>query len=147
MATYKDDIDIIKAALKDDKTMTLNAITELDDKGLLGKYGGEGGGEEYENVTVTINNPINTTARVEYCYITAGGSDDKIVRPASLPILQNDVTDLDIVENSLVLIFSDNVDRNVVVDYTEGEVVKVADGQCRVYGPGKIFLKTGINPT
>ena len=44
MATYKDDLDIIKAAEKDDKSMTLNAITELDNKGLLGKYGGEGGG-------------------------------------------------------------------------------------------------------
>ena len=46
MATYKDDLDIIKAAEKDDKNMTLNAMVELDNKGLLGRYGGEGGGSD-----------------------------------------------------------------------------------------------------
>lgn len=45
MATYKDDLDIIKAAEKDSSKLSLNAITELDNKGLLGMYGG-GGSEE-----------------------------------------------------------------------------------------------------
>ena len=45
MATYKDDLDILKAAEKaDTNKLTFNAITELDNKGLLGRYGGEGGG-------------------------------------------------------------------------------------------------------
>lgn len=43
MATYKDDLDIIKAAEKDSSKLSLNAITELDNKGLLGMYGGGGG--------------------------------------------------------------------------------------------------------
>lgn len=43
MATYKDDLDIIKAAEKDANKLSLNAITELDNKGLLGMYGGGGG--------------------------------------------------------------------------------------------------------
>lgn len=45
MATYKDDLDIIKAAEKDSSKLSLNAITELDNKGMLGMYGG-GGSEE-----------------------------------------------------------------------------------------------------
>ena len=45
MATYKDDLDILKAAEKDSNKLSLNAITELDNKGLLGMYGG-GGSEE-----------------------------------------------------------------------------------------------------
>lgn len=44
MATYKDDLDIIKAAEKDTNPLTLNAITELDNIGKLNKYGGNGGG-------------------------------------------------------------------------------------------------------
>lgn len=47
MATYKDDLDIIKAAEKDSSKLSLNAITELDNKGLLGMYGG--GGSEEDN--------------------------------------------------------------------------------------------------
>lgn len=43
MATYKDDLDIIRAAEKDSSKLSLNAITELDNKGLLGMYGGGGG--------------------------------------------------------------------------------------------------------
>lgn len=43
MATYKDDLDILKAAEKDSNKLSLNAITELDNKGLLGMYGGDGG--------------------------------------------------------------------------------------------------------
>lgn len=43
MATYKDDLDIIKAAEKDSSKLSLNAITELDNKGMLGMYGGGGG--------------------------------------------------------------------------------------------------------
>ena len=47
MATYKDDLDILKAAEKaDTNKLTFNAITELDNKGLLGRYGGEGGSED-----------------------------------------------------------------------------------------------------
>lgn len=42
MATYKDDLDIIKAAEKDSSKLSLNAITELDNKGMLGMYGGGG---------------------------------------------------------------------------------------------------------
>lgn len=42
MATYKDDLDILKAAEKaDTNKLTFNAITELDNKGLLGRYGEE----------------------------------------------------------------------------------------------------------
>lgn len=45
MATYKDDLDILKAAEKaDTNKLTFNAITELDNKGLLPRYGNEGGG-------------------------------------------------------------------------------------------------------
>ena len=45
MSTYKDDLDILKAAEKaDTNKLTFNAITELDNKGLLGRYGNEGGG-------------------------------------------------------------------------------------------------------
>lgn len=45
MATYKDDLDILKAAEKaDTNKLTFNAITELDNKGLLSRYGNEGGG-------------------------------------------------------------------------------------------------------
>lgn len=41
MATYKDDLDILKAAEKaDTNKLTFNAITELDNKGMLGMYGG-----------------------------------------------------------------------------------------------------------
>ena len=40
MATYKDDLDILKAAEKDSNKLSLNAITELDNKGMLGMYGG-----------------------------------------------------------------------------------------------------------
>ena len=44
MATYKDDLDILKAAEKaDTNKLTFNAITELDNKGLLSRYGSEGG--------------------------------------------------------------------------------------------------------
>lgn len=43
MATYKDDLDILKAAEKDSNKLSLNAITELDNKGLLGMYGGGSG--------------------------------------------------------------------------------------------------------
>ena len=47
MATYKDDLDILKAAEKaDTNKLTFNAITELDNKGLLARYGGEGGGSD-----------------------------------------------------------------------------------------------------
>ena len=47
MATYKDDLDILKAAEKaDTNKLTFNAITELDNKGLLGRYGGEGGSSD-----------------------------------------------------------------------------------------------------
>lgn len=44
--TYKDDLDIIKAAEGDSSKMTLNAITELDNKGLLGTYGGGSGSSD-----------------------------------------------------------------------------------------------------
>lgn len=40
MATYKDDLDILTAASKDSNKLSLNAITELDNKGKLGMYGG-----------------------------------------------------------------------------------------------------------
>lgn len=43
MATYKDDLDILKAAEKDSNKLSLNAITELDNKGQLGMYGGGSG--------------------------------------------------------------------------------------------------------
>lgn len=46
MATYKDDLDILKAAEKDANKLSLNAITELDNKGLLGMYGGGGSSME-----------------------------------------------------------------------------------------------------
>lgn len=42
--TYKDDLDIIKAAEGDSSKMTLNAITELDNKGMLGRYSDGGSG-------------------------------------------------------------------------------------------------------
>lgn len=43
MATYKDDLDILNAAVKDSNKLSLNAITELDNKGILGMYGGGSG--------------------------------------------------------------------------------------------------------
>lgn len=46
MATYKDDLDILKAAEKDSNKLSLNAITELDNKGMLGMYGGGGSSTE-----------------------------------------------------------------------------------------------------
>lgn len=51
MATYKDDLDIIKAAEKDSSKLSLNAITELDNKGLLGMYGGGSGGGESVSIS------------------------------------------------------------------------------------------------
>lgn len=44
--TYKDDLDIIKAAEGDTNKLSLNAITELDNKGLLGTYGGGSGSSD-----------------------------------------------------------------------------------------------------
>lgn len=61
MATYKDDLDILKAAEKDSSKLSLNAITELDNKGLLGMYGG--GGEA--SLTTTGITIVNTTSRAE----------------------------------------------------------------------------------
>lgn len=55
MATYKDDLDILKAAEKaDTNKLTFNAITELDNKGLLGRYGGEGEEEESGGIDLGI---------------------------------------------------------------------------------------------
>lgn len=42
--SYKDDLDAIAGGLKDTNKLTLNAMVELDNKGKLGMYGGEGGG-------------------------------------------------------------------------------------------------------
>lgn len=53
MATYKDDLDILDAAKKDANKLSLNAITELDNKGLLGMYGGGGSGA-FETCTVKL---------------------------------------------------------------------------------------------
>ena len=52
--TYKDDLDIIKAAEGDTGKLTLNAITELDNKGLLGRYSESGGGSEIETCDVSF---------------------------------------------------------------------------------------------
>lgn len=60
MATYKDDLDIIKAAEKDSSKLSLNAITELDNKGLLGMYGG-GGSDSVKTGKVTIINESSDT--------------------------------------------------------------------------------------
>lgn len=56
MATYKDDLDIIKAAEKDSSKLSLNAITELDNKGLLGMYNGGDESGLVKTGTVTIIN-------------------------------------------------------------------------------------------
>lgn len=58
MATYKDDLDIIKAAVKDSSKLSLNAITELDNKGLLGMYGG-GGSMEPKTTDVHLYRDMN----------------------------------------------------------------------------------------
>lgn len=58
MATYKDDLDILKAAEKDSNKLSLNAITELDNKGILGMYGG---GSEIKTGTVQI---VNNSSRI-----------------------------------------------------------------------------------
>lgn len=51
--TYKDDLDIIKAAEGDTNKLSLNAITELDNKGLLNNYGA-GGSTELKTTAVHL---------------------------------------------------------------------------------------------
>lgn len=70
MATYKDDLDIIKAAEKDSSKLSLNAITELDNKGMLGMYGGGGSGSDlgidwdlFVRTTETMN---SETSKLEF---------------------------------------------------------------------------------
>lgn len=59
--TYKDDLDIIKAAEGDSSKMTLNAITELDNKGMLGRYsdGGSGSSDIPYDVIFTSGNDVS----------------------------------------------------------------------------------------
>ena len=66
MATYKDDLDILKAAEKDANKLSLNAITELDNKGLLGMYGGgESGGDLYPEFNLVLLNSGEDAIDVE----------------------------------------------------------------------------------
>lgn len=54
--SYKDDLDAIAGGLKDTNKLTLNAITELDNAGKLGMYGGEGGGgETLRTIKITVD--------------------------------------------------------------------------------------------
>ena len=138
MATYKDDLDIIKAAEKDDKSMTLNAITELDNKGLLGKYGGEGGGE-YENVEVTINNPTDSSAEV--FFVVYDSSIQKLKADKNL-VVPTGITHINVLKPSR-LYFSEN---NIVIDRIEGDIDLAYGDRCDVYGPGTIFLAAGSTP-
>lgn len=69
MATYKDDLDILKAAEKDANKLSLNAITELDNKGQLGMYGG---GSEIKTGTVRIVNNGSASVQIR-CAAFDGG--------------------------------------------------------------------------
>lgn len=62
--TYKDDLDIIKAAEGDTNKLSLNAITELDNKGLLGTYGGGSGSSDipYDVIFTSGNDASDANA-------------------------------------------------------------------------------------
>lgn len=69
MATYKDDLDIIKAAVKDSNKLSLNAITELDNKGLLNNYGA-GGSMELKTTDVHLYRDMSLEPRVAFVKFT-----------------------------------------------------------------------------
>ena len=123
MATYKDDLDIIKAAEKDDKNMTLNAITELDNKGLLGKYGGEGGGS-FEKANVMITNSSGKNVDISYIKICG---EIQAPRPFHKAMGQSIDSISGILVGSVIVIEDDN--DAVVIDESsvEGSVEVVAD--------------------
>lgn len=67
--TYKDDLDIIKAAEGDTNKLSLNAITELDNKGLLNTYGA-GGSMELKTTAVHLYRDMSLEPRVLFVKFT-----------------------------------------------------------------------------
>lgn len=67
--TYKDDLDIIKAAEGDTNKLSLNAITELDNKGLLNTYGA-GGSTELKTTAVHLYRDMSLEPRVVFVKFT-----------------------------------------------------------------------------
>lgn len=119
MATYKDDLDIIKAAEKDDKSMTLNAITELDNKGLLGKYGGEGGGS-FEKANVMITNSSGKNVDISYIKICG---EIQVPRPFHKTMGQSIDSLSGILVGSVIVIET----AGAFVENIEGDVEAVSD--------------------
>ena len=108
MATYKDDLDIIKAAEKDSSKLSLNAITELDNKGMLGMYGGGGSG---------FLKPGKVTIIDESGQPTMGVSFIKVVDIHDQPYISNDTAiftagirqrEIDFVYPSVLRILTEN---------------------------------------
>ena len=121
MATYKDDLDIIKAAESDNKSMTLNAITELDNKGLLGKYGGEGGGS-FEKANVMITNSSGKNVDISYIKICG---EIQVPRPFHKAMGQSIDSISGILVGSVIVIEDDAVEINE--SSIEGSVEVVTD--------------------
>lgn len=104
MATYKDDLDIIKAAEKDSSKLSLNAITELDNKGKLGMYGGGGSDLGFDwdflvRATVVVDTKTNSP-RFENIKLLAGDYDTlkaKIAAGPSSDIYSSMIIDTDAV--------------------------------------------------
>ena len=141
MATYKDDLDIIKAAEGDNKSMTLNAITELDNKGLLGKYGG--GSRSTETVTVQFN---NTTSDVDtgVHFIQIKSDSDNILEATGVNLGHGVSTTIDdIVINSVISC----ANPNATFSNPTGEIVIMSDlAKAVVSGDGTIDIIKQENP-
>lgn len=76
--TYKDDLDIIKAAEGDTNKLSLNAITELDNKGLLNTYGA-GGSMELKTTSVQLYRDMSLAPRVAFVKFTGTESAKRLL--------------------------------------------------------------------
>lgn len=140
MATYKDDLDILKAAEKDSNKLSLNAITELDNKGLLGMYGG-GGESALELVDCTFN---RTASDGSMMYITID-SDSTLT-----PVLIEDIGSMgsggfriSVVKKSWVYAIDSTFDE----DLCRGDILIDEGSKDRAFvnGPCDIYLRAGAS--
>ena len=116
MATYKDDLDILKAAEKDANKLSLNAITELDNKGLLGMYGG--GGSEIKTGAVQLVNSDSAALQIGFVRFLDGILYPD-VEEFSSKVVGLDLNDVFfpsvIVLNDTNYIFQESASREIVV--------------------------------